>query len=95
MTDDLEPFSRALDALPAGYGEGLFEGRRWSATLRRSADGRRRWLWGEELGGPGRVSANVYRLNAALRLLPCEMPAETVIRFVLGFRPDARTGGDT
>lgn len=95
MTDDLEPFSRALDAFPEGYGEGLFEGRRWSATLNRSGDGRRRWLWGEELGGPGRVSANVYRLDAALRLLPCEMPAETVIRFVLGFRPDPPKPEDT
>lgn len=88
MTKDLAPFARALDRLPEGYREGSFADRRWGVTLNRSPDGRRRWLWGEELGGPGRVSANVYRLGEGLRLLPCEMPAETVIRFVLGFRPD-------
>jgi hypothetical protein len=88
MSLDLDAFARALDLLPEGFREGAFEGRRWGVTLNRSPDGRRRWLWGEELGGPGRVSANVYRLEEGLRLLPCEMPAETVVAFVLGFRPD-------
>lgn len=88
MSQDLALFARALDQLPEGYSEGTFENRRWGVTLKRSLDGRRRWLWGEALGGAERVSANVYRLGMGLRLLPCEMPAETVVDFVLGFRPD-------
>lgn len=84
-------FLRALDALPAGYGEGTYDGRRWGVTLTRAPDRRRCWLYGEELGGGGRVSFNLYRLaggRAALR--PCEMPAAWVIAFVTGYRTESR-----
>ncbi|MBY9064188.1 hypothetical protein K7957_14695 [Sphingomonas yunnanensis] len=86
-------FLTRLDALPAGYGEGLFAGRRYGVTVARSADHRRQWLWAEELGGSDRVSFNLYRLGgdrSALR--PCEMSGAKVIDFVLGYVPLAHAG---
>ena len=76
-------------ALREGHHRGACAGRRYAVTVARSADGRRHRLWAEELGGPDRVSLNLFVLGdgrAALR--PCEMPEAKVIDFVLGYRPD-------
>jgi hypothetical protein len=89
----VDAFLAALDRLPVGYGEGTYRDGRWGVTLTASDDGRRRWLWGEELGGPGRVSFNLYLLRAGPALRPCEMPVDAVVAFVIGYRPDRR--GDT
>ncbi|WP_279478859.1 hypothetical protein [Aureimonas sp. SK2] len=86
---DAEALLERLSEWPDGHFEGHFEGRRFGVTLHRSADGRRLWLYGEERGGGDFVSANLYRLGSGETLLrPCEMPAEVVAEFVLGFRPD-------
>ncbi|WP_216851103.1 hypothetical protein [Acidisphaera sp. L21] len=82
-------FLAALCAIPAGYSEGWFEGRRWGVTLHSSADGRRRWLYGKELGATKHVSFNLYSLAGGMVLRPCEMPTEQVLAFVQGFVPDA------
>lgn len=87
----LESFRRALETLPRGYTEGLYACQRWGVILNASEDERRWWLRGEELGGIGRVSFNFYRLAAGLALRPCEMPAQQVIAFVEGYRPDSAT----
>jgi hypothetical protein len=84
----VDQFLAALDRLPIGYSEGRYAGHRWGVTLDMAADRRRCWLWGEQLGGAGRVSFNLYRLADGPVLRPCEMPAETVIAFVLAYRPD-------
>jgi len=84
----VDQFLAALDRLPIGYSEGRYAGHRWGVTLDMAADRRRCWLWGEQLGGTGRVSFNLYRLAGGPLLRPCEMPAETVIAFVLAYRPD-------
>ena len=84
----MEAILSRLLALPPGYSEGLYQGRRYGITRTSSPDGRRHWLFAEELGGPGRVSCNLYRLGPGrLTLRPCEMPAEVVTAFVLGVRP--------
>jgi hypothetical protein len=49
---------------------------------------RRASLFAEALGGGGLVSFNLYTTAAGPQLKPCEMPAQTVIDFVLGYRPD-------
>jgi hypothetical protein len=83
----MDDFLARLDSLPRGYSEGLYDGRRYGITLSSSADGKRRWLYGEELGGADRISCNVYLLPAGrLALKPCEMPAGKVIHFVMGLR---------
>jgi hypothetical protein len=85
-------FMAAVEALPAGYSRGTCDGRRWGVTLDASIDGRRRWLYGEALDGSDHVSFNLYRLAAGPALRPCEMPVEKVVRFVLGYVPDAQAG---
>ena len=86
-------FLDALDALPDGYAEGDAGGRRYGTTVTRSPDGRRQWLYAEELGGEDRISFNLYLLESAPALRPCEMPAEKVIAFVLAFRLDPASHG--
>jgi hypothetical protein len=81
-------FDEALARLRSGYSEGLFEGRRWGATVKRDADLRRIWLFAEDLAGKDIVSFNLYRLACGrLSLKPCEMSTRKVIAFVLGFAP--------
>jgi len=85
---ELSGFEHALAKLPDGYSEGHFQGRPWGVTVKRSADGKRVWLYGEELSGTDVVSFNLYVLSAAsLTLKPCEMSSSKVIDFVLGFLP--------
>ncbi len=81
-------FIAALETFPDGYGEGFLDGRRWGATIKRSDDGKRLWLYAEELGGGDFVSCNAYLLkDGGWRLKPCEMPEEKVVRFVSGYKP--------
>jgi hypothetical protein len=86
-SDDLSEFEHGLAALPGGYMEGHFQDQPWGVTIKRSADGKRIWLYGEELGGTDVVSFNLYVLSgASLTLKPCEMSSSKVVDFVLGFR---------
>ncbi|MCB1382933.1 MAG: hypothetical protein KDJ73_08390 [Notoacmeibacter sp.] len=83
-------FLRRLAAIPDGAGEGIYRSRRWGVTVTRSADGRRIWLYGEERGGMGRVSFNLYLTGAGSPLLkPCEMPEQEVTDFILAYEPEA------
>ena len=85
---ELSDFEHALAKLPDGYSEGRFQRRPWGVTVKRSADGKRVWLYGEELGGTDVVSFNLYVLSgASFALKPCEMSSSKVVDFVLGFRP--------
>ncbi len=86
----MRTFLERFDALPEGYSEGRYQGRRYAATISLSSDGKRRKLYAEELGGRDHVSFNLFILETGAPLLkPCEMPAEKVIDFVCGFAPDA------
>jgi hypothetical protein len=81
-------FEAAFASLPQGYIEGVYEGRRYGVTVRRSGDGRRRSLFARELAGADIVSFNLYRLRTGeASLKPCEMPADKVRAFVLRFQP--------
>lgn len=86
----MDAFLAALDRLPIGYSTGSYRGARWGVTISASVDGRRRWLWGEALNGTGTVSFNLYMLASGPALRPCEMPAEEVIAFGVGYVPDAK-----
>ncbi|MEI2298500.1 hypothetical protein [Ensifer sp. MJa1] len=80
-------FVEALAALSDGYVQGRFQGRPWGVTIRRSTDGKRIWLYGEELGGTDVVSFNLYVLSGpGISLKPCEMSSSKVVDFVLGFQ---------
>ncbi|WP_064697218.1 hypothetical protein [Rhizobium aegyptiacum] len=82
-------FEDALAKLPDGYVDGHFGDRPWGVTVKRSEDGKRTWLYGEELSGTDIVSFNLYRLAGSGSILkPCEMSSAKVIEFVLGFEPN-------
>jgi hypothetical protein len=92
VPDEQTNFMTALEALPRSYSEGFYGGRRYGVTVTRSDDGRRWWLFGRELGGTDIVSLNLYRTSSGgIALRPCEMPAEKVIAFVQGYRPDGQS----
>lgn len=79
-------FETALAAIPSGYGEGHYSGKRYGTTVKRSDDGRRISLFAEELAGTDRISFNLYQLGPGrFSLKPCEMPEAKVIDFVLGY----------
>ncbi|MEH7840010.1 hypothetical protein V7796_31240 [Rhizobium laguerreae] len=81
-------FEDALAKLPEGYVDGHFGNRPWGVTVKRSKDGKRTWLYGEELSGSDIVSFNLFQLAGTGSLLkPCEMSSAKVIEFVLGFEP--------
>ncbi|TBF45305.1 hypothetical protein ELG87_34940 (plasmid) [Rhizobium leguminosarum] len=81
-------FGDALAKLPEGYVDGHFGNRPWGVTVKRSEDGKRTWLYGEELGGTDIVSFNLYHLaGSGPTLKPCEMSSAKVVEFVLGFVP--------
>ncbi|MBY3214292.1 hypothetical protein HFO21_07860 [Rhizobium laguerreae] len=87
----LATFEEALAKLPDGYVDGYFGNRSWGVTVKRSEDGKRTWLYGEELSGTDIVCFNLYRLAGPGSILkPCEMSSAKVIEFVLGFEPSAR-----
>ncbi|MEN3149789.1 hypothetical protein ABCW43_21035 [Neorhizobium sp. IRAMC:178] len=84
----LATFEDALAKLPDCCVDGYFGNRSWGVTVNRSEDGKRTWLYGEDLGGPDIVSFNLYRLAGSRSILkPCEMSSAKVIEFVLGFEP--------
>lgn len=80
---------QALSRFPDGYRRGTFEGSVWGVTVRRSGDGRRIWLFAEDLAGTDIVSFNIYRLSSGGSVLkPCEMSSEKIVAFMLGFVAD-------
>ncbi len=81
MTADL---GRLVDALPEGWSEVAYAGRRYGLTTIVHAGGRSLSVYAEELGGTDVVSANVYRTAAGDVLRPCEMPAAKVLDFLVG-----------
>ena len=74
-----------LGALPRGYFTARYDGRRYGVSNVARAGGKSFKLYAEELGGPDRISLNIYAPSSgdpALR--PCEMPLDKVTAFALG-----------
>jgi hypothetical protein len=62
-------FEAPLAAHPEGYSEGLYQGRLYGLSFRRSDDERRNSLFARELPGTDIASFNRYRLvSAAVRM---------------------------
>jgi hypothetical protein len=80
-------FRRALDHIPEGYSEGLYEGRRYRVEKTVLAGGKSLKLVAWEMGGPDYISLNLYTLASGDRLNPCEMPEDKVRAFVTGLEP--------
>jgi hypothetical protein len=74
-------FLSSYNAIPLGTSFARFNGRRYAVT-RTEKEGKRGWLYAEELGGADFISCNLYRLKSGTRLKSCEMPDEKVVQFV-------------
>ena len=68
----------------------MYQGRRYLVIHNLFAAGKSQKLVARELGGPNYISLNFYGLTTGPRLCPCEMPAEKVISFLRGYRPDLK-----
>ena len=77
----------AFDALPDGGFEAEVDGRRWQAAKSAFVDGRSQKIVARAEGGPGYISANIYRLKGGARLFPCGMPESRVTDWLLAARP--------
>ena len=78
-----------LSNWPAGYFTATYGGHRYGVTRSVHANGRSMKLWAEELGGPDRISLNIYAPSSGEPALkPCEMPVDKVTAFVLGAVPE-------
>ncbi|HWV01137.1 MAG TPA: hypothetical protein VN109_08225 [Devosia sp.] len=79
-----------LSAWPQGYFTARYNGRRYGVSNALHAGGRSMKLYAEELGGPDRISLNIYApASGEPALRPCEMPVDKVTAFVLGAEPEA------
>ena len=79
-----------LSAWPQGYFTARYNGRRYGVSNAPHAGGRSLKLYAEELGGPDRISLNIYApASGEPALRPCEMPVDKVTAFVLGAEPEA------
>ena len=87
-TFDIASFIVRYDALPTGYSEGIYHGRRYGITKTVTETRKRGNLFAKELGGTDHISFNLYRLNSGVRLKPCEMPEAKVVAFVMNVKVD-------
>ena len=79
-----------LAAWPRGWFTARYAGRRYGVSNSAHANGRSFKLFAEELGGPDRISLNLYApFSHEPVLKPCEMPADKVTAFVLGAELEA------
>lgn len=76
-----------LARVPEGWTRVRYDGRTYGLTRTTHTEGRSVAVFAEELGGSDVVSANVYRTGDGLLLKPCEMPAATVLAFLVSWRP--------
>ena len=78
-----------LSSLPRGYFTARYDSRRYGVSNVAHAGGRSFKLYAEELGGPDRISLNIYApASGDPALRPCEMPLDKVTAFVLGVEPE-------
>jgi hypothetical protein len=98
--DEAEPdgapdLAALVERVPPGWTEVAYAGVRWGLSRTDRAGGASTSLYAERLGGPGVVSANVWRTRDGEVLRPCEMPASDVLDFLRGWKasdPDRSSG---
>jgi hypothetical protein len=74
-----------FERLPSGWSEVTYAGRRWGVTRVVRVGGRQQSVYAEELGGTDVVSANLYLAASGPLLKPCEMSADVVLEFLVGW----------
>lgn len=78
--------SDRIEQLPLGYTEVVYQGRTYRVVRTDFNEGRSVKVLAEELGGPDFISFNFYKTQSQDLLKPCEMPAQKVRAFLMGYR---------
>lgn len=79
-----------IKAIPAGYSEALYHGRRYGLSRTDFNEGKSIKVFAEELGGTDFISFNFYITTQNQYLKPCEMPAAKVMDFLSGYQKATR-----
>lgn len=74
----------AIERLPEGFSEGLYQGVRYGITRTTFTQGRSYKVYAQALGGSDFISLNFYRTARTDLLKPCEMPEAKVVAFLQG-----------
>lgn len=82
-----EGFFAALIEIPEGASVRFWRGQSYQTTKQTSLGGKLIKLYAAGLASKDHISFNFHRLKAGDKLSPCEMPAETVIDFVVMSTP--------
>ena len=85
MRDDLDEL---VARVPPGWTRVTYRGRPWGLSRGDHAGGRSVFVEADELGGPGRLSANVWFTADGPVLRPCEVPAGDVLDLLRGWTAD-------
>jgi hypothetical protein len=72
--------------VPDGWTRVTYQGGSWGLSRSDHVGGRSVFVEADELGGPGRLSTNVWFTAGGALLRPCEVPAEQVLAFLRGWR---------
>lgn len=75
-----------LDAVPEGYSELRYGGRRYGVTRRTFNQGRSLKVFAQELGGNDVISLNGYLTARGWQLKPCEMSEHKVLDFLVRYQ---------
>ena len=90
MTATADHVWATLAGWPLGWFTAIYADRRYGVTRSVHAQGRSMKLFAEELGGPDRISLNLFAPPTGTPTLkPCEMPLDKVTAFVLGATVEA------
>jgi peptide-methionine (S)-S-oxide reductase len=85
--DDLRDLCDLVARVPPGWTRVVHGGRAWGLSRTDHVGGRSVFVEADELGGPGRLSANVWFTADGPLLRPCEVPADEVLGLLRGWVP--------
>lgn len=71
-----------IEAIPEGWSRAEIDGRSWAITRITRAHGKVISVDAERLGHTEQLGANVWMTSEGAVLRPCEVPSETVMRFL-------------
>lgn len=86
----MSPLLDAIQRLPEGFSEGIYQGVRYGITRTTFTQGRSYKVYANALGGTDFISLNYYCTLQKEKLKPCEMPEAKVVAFLLGVVPVAQ-----
>ncbi|WP_299436755.1 peptide methionine sulfoxide reductase [uncultured Aquimarina sp.] len=72
----------AIQKIPIGYSEGIYNNKKYSITKEVFNKGKSFKIYAKELQGNDFISLNYYITSTSELLKPCEMPQQKVIDFL-------------